>query len=417
MAQPNPGRDLLIIGGGAAGFFASINAAEAAPGLRVLILEKSSQLLGKVRISGGGRCNVTHACFDPQQLVGYYPRGGKALLSAFTRFQPRDTVEWFRLRGVKLKTEADGRMFPITDSSQTIIDCLMRAARRQKVEIRTKTTVGRLTTDGSRFEAHLTSGEVITVRQVLLATGGDRNSLQLASRLSHSIESPVPSLFTFNIRDERLHDLAGISVPEATVRLPGHKLEARGPLLVTHWGLSGPAVLRLSAWGARSLHENQYRAALVVNWLPGLTREQINHWLQDARESHPRQKAMTSPPDARLPQRLWAKLTRAAGFSDTTNWADASKTMLSHLVDEIHQGEYLIQGKGQFKDEFVTCGGVSLDEINFKTMQSRLVPGLYFAGEILNIDGLTGGFNFQNAWTTAWLAAQSIASQQMENSP
>lgn len=400
---------MIVVGGGAAGFFAAINAAEIKPGLRVLIVEKSAQVLGKVRISGGGRCNVTHACFDPAQLVQFYPRGSKALRGAFARFQPRDTVAWFEARGVRLKAEPDGRMFPVTDSSETILGCLLDAARQAGVEIRARVSVKDLTMDGGRLCMTLSTGERLLSQAVLLATGGDRTSLGMAARLGHTIVEPVPSLFTFAITDPRLDDLGGISVTDAVVRLPDLRLEARGPLLVTHWGLSGPAVLRLSAWGARALFEARYHARLMVNWLGGMTVEHTTDWLRDARVRLARQKCITHAPDARLPQRLWARLALAAGVGALQNWADVSKPALNRLAGEISRGEYWLQAKGQFKDEFVTCGGVALGEVDFKTMRSRKVPGLYFAGEILDVDGLTGGFNFQNAWTTGWLAAQSIA--------
>ncbi len=401
--------DLIVVGGGAAGFFAAINAAEARPGLREAIVEKSTQLLGKVRISGGGRCNVTHACFDPAQLVQFYPRGGKALRGAFTRFQPRDTVAWFEARGVRLKTEPDGRMFPVTDSSETIVGCLLDAARRAGVQIRTRVSVKHLSQADGGFSVELSTGERLLAARVLLATGGDRTALGMAARLGHTIIDPLPSLFTFTITDPRLADLAGISTPDALLKLPDYKLEARGPLLITHWGLSGPAVLRLSAWGARALFQAQYQARLQVNWLGAVTSEQAAAWLREARRRMARQKCLTHAPDARLPQRLWARLALAAGLSESLNWADVSNAALDRLAGELTHGMYQIVAKGQFKDEFVTCGGVALDEVDFKTMQSRKAPGLYFAGEILDVDGLTGGFNFQNAWTTGWLAAQDIA--------
>lgn len=400
---------MIVVGGGAAGFFAAVNAAEVRPGLRVLIVEKSTQVLGKVRISGGGRCNVTHACFDPAQLVQFYPRGGKALRGAFTRFQPRDTVAWFEARGVRLKAEPDGRMFPVTDSSETIIECLTAAAQRAGVQVRLRVSVKNLTTQDGWFSAELSTGEHLQAPAVLLASGGDRTSLGMAARLGHTIAEPVPSLFTFAITDPRLDDLAGISVPDALLRLPDQKLQARGPLLITHWGLSGPAVLRLSAWGARALFAAQYHARLMVNWLGEVTFEQAVDWLREARGRLARQKCITNAPDARLPQRLWARLALAAGVGEAHKWADLSNAVLNCLAGELTRGAYQITAKGQFKEEFVTCGGVALDEVDFKTMQSRRLPGLYFAGEILDVDGLTGGFNFQNAWTTGWLAAQSIA--------
>ncbi|MEJ5225624.1 MAG: aminoacetone oxidase family FAD-binding enzyme, partial [Anaerolineales bacterium] len=332
--------DMIVVGGGAAGFFAAVNAAELRPGLRVLIIEKSTQVLGKVRISGGGRCNVTHACFDPAQLVQFYPRGGKALRGAFARFQPRDTVAWFEARGVRLKTEPDGRMFPVTDSSETIVNCLVAAAQRAGVQVRLRVSVKNLTVEEDGFGVELSTGEHLQAAAVLLATGGDRTALGMSARLGHTVTEPVPSLFTFAIPDPRLDDLAGISVPDAVLRLPDQKLEARGPLLITHWGLSGPAVLRLSAWGARALFAAQYHARLTVNWLGDVNGEQAAAWLREARGRLTRQKCITNPPDSRLPQRLWTRLALAAGVGDALNWADVSNAALGRLAGELTRGEY-----------------------------------------------------------------------------
>jgi len=419
--------DAIILGGGAAGFFAAIRAAEENPGARILILEKASRPLGKVIISGGGRCNVTHACFDPAQLVGYYPRGAAALRGAFSRFQPADTVSWFESRGVTLKTEEDGRMFPVTDNALTITNCLENAAREAGVSLWTQVTALQVDTVSTpaperapRFvvtirKAASTLTEELTARSLLFATGGDSASQAMLAGLGHSVEAGVPSLFTFNIRDPRLDGLAGLSVPQAELRLlaaDGAKspiAPQRGPLLITHWGLSGPAALRTSAWGARWLHERQYQAGLSVNWLHPLTTEKALESLQSVRSNPANsRKKPAANPLFDLPARLWIHLVAAAGIAETHNWADVSKACLRALAEELTAGHYQISGKGQFKDEFVTCGGVRLDEVDFKTMQSKKIPGLFLAGEVLDIDGLTGGFNFQNAWTTGWLAGGAL---------
>lgn len=414
--------DLLIAGGGAAGFFAAITCAEANPAHKVLILEKSSHPLGKVLISGGGRCNLTHACFEPAQLVQYYPRGGAALRGAFTRFQPKDTMAWFEARGVKLKTEPDGRVFPASDSAKTILDCLQSAAMQAGVRLQTGCKVQSLSLDNTpdaRFRVSIQSAEgtqELSARHLLLATGGDRGGMQLAASLGHRIIPPVPALFSLSIADPRLAGLAGLSVPDAHLRLLDENgssprlagAEQQGALLVTHWGLSGPAVLRLSSWAARWLHDRQYRAGLSVNWL-GVPLEAVLEKLRNSRITTPRHKPEARSPFPELPLRLWKKLCAAAHIRPEQNWADLSKAQLQRLAQELCEGHYEVVSKGQFKDEFVTCGGVDLDEVDFHTMHSRLVPGLYLAGEILDIDGLTGGFNFQSAWTTGWLAGRAIA--------
>lgn len=395
----------MIVGGGAAGFFAAIACQEANPAARVTILESSGALLSKVRISGGGRCNVTHDQPDPALLVRNYPRGARALRGPFTRFGPRETVAWFEGRGVPLKTEADGRMFPTTDDSETIIAALVGAARAAGVEIRTRAAVVGVE---AGFTLHLKDGSTLPADRVLLATGGAPAAYRWAAALGHAIEPPVPSLFTFKIDDPRLRDLAGVSVPRAHVRLDGAKETHEGPLLVTHWGLSGPAVLKASAWGARLLHDHGYELGLTVNWLPDLSEDEARGALAHAKETDARKTVLASGPFD-LPQRLWRSLATAAGARENTRWADASKALLAALTREVHAGRYAIAGKGVFKEEFVTCGGVRLKEVDFATMGSRLVPGLHFAGEILDIDGITGGFNFQSAWTTGWLAGLAMA--------
>lgn len=398
-----------MIGGGAAGFFGAIACAEAHPHTQVILLEAGRQLLAKVRISGGGRCNVTHACFDPALVAQNYPRGNRALRGPLSRFQPRHTVEWFAAHGVKLKTEADGRMFPVTDNSETIIDCLIQAAQQAGVKIRTEAPVAKISKLDTEFVVQLKSGEELRCDRLLLTTGSNPQGYQIAKNLGHKVEPPVPSLFTFNVLDSQLRELAGVAADPVHLRLlvsDNKPLEQTGPLLITHWGLSGPAVLKLSAWGARILYGQSYQATLRVNWLPQHNGESLHQALLSAKAESPR-KAIAANPIS-LSRRLWQYLCDRAGIGVEKRWAELSKKDLNQLVAELTQGRYPIQGKGIFKDEFVTCGGVSLKEVDFKTLESRCCSGLYFAGEILDIDGITGGFNFQNAWTTAWLAGQAI---------
>lgn len=403
---------IVVIGGGAAGFFGAIACAQAHPHTQVVILEASHQPLAKVRVSGGGRCNVTHACFEPAALVQNYPRGSKALRGAFTRFQSRDTVNWFSTQGVKLKTEADGRMFPVTDDSATIVDCLIKKAIALEIKIRTGAAVVSVKKSNdlpAKFAIQLKSEEVITCDRILLATGSNKVGLQIAASLGHQIASPVPSLFTFNVLDQELRALAGVSVDTARLRLTvdSHKLEQTGSLLITHWGLSGPAVLKLSAWGARILYDEKYQASLTINWLPQSHPEDIRQKLLVVKSEWAKRAIATNCP-VELPRRLWQYLVSRINVNNEDRWSGISHKNLNRLVQELTQGQYLIQGKGVFKEEFVTCGGVSLKEVDFKTMASRCCRGLYFAGEILDIDGITGGFNFQSAWTTAWLAGQAM---------
>jgi len=402
---------IVVVGGGAAGFFGAIACARVNPQAEVTLIEASRQTLAKVSVSGGGRCNVTHACFDANELVQYYPRGGKALRGAFARFQAQDTVDWFATQGVRLKTEADGRMFPITDSSETIVDCLMNAATATGVEILTGTAVASIKqSQGSQFEIFCRSGKIIKCDRLLLATGSSRVGYQIAQELGHHIESPVPSLFTFNISEAKLRALAGISVNPARLRLcadGASPLEQTGPLLITHWGLSGPAVLKLSAWGARLLHDKHYQATLLVNWLPDFSQEQVRQNILAIKNEWGK-RAIALHRGVDLPHRLWQYIIARVGITTDERWAELSNKTLNLLVQELTQGQYLISGKGVFKEEFVTCGGVNLKEINFKTMESKIVPNLYFAGEILDIDGVTGGFNFQSAWTTGYLAGKAM---------
>jgi predicted Rossmann fold flavoprotein len=404
-------RRVIVVGGGAAGFFAAITCAEAAPGTEVILLEKSSQFLSKVKISGGGRCNVTHACFDPREFTTRFPRGEKNLLAPFQKFSASDTVAWFESRGVKLKTEADGRMFPASDSSQTIIDCLLRAAKAANAKLfldRGVEQVAKLP-DG-KFELKLSDGETLLGDCLLLATGGCRAAIagRLAESLGHKLEPPVPSLFTFHIATPWLRELAGISVALAEVSAPSAKLRERGALLITHWGLSGPVILRLSAWGARVLHKLDYKFPLLVNWLPGWSAEKISMELNSRRKAQPAKFIVNAslPP---LPLRLWEQLVLAAGIPREMRWASLTRAQVHALAQQLARTEFSVTGKSLNKDEFVTCGGVCLSEVNFKTMESRVCPGLFFAGELLDIDGITGGFNFQAAWTTGWIAGRTMA--------
>ena len=404
-------RRVVIAGGGAAGFFAAIACAREAPDAEVVVLEKSSQFLSKVRISGGGRCNVTHACFDPRELTARYPRGERPLRAPFQQFQAADTVEWFESRGVRLKTESDGRMFPVTDSSQTIIDCLLREARNAGVVLtanRGLQSVARR--EGGGFLLGLADGAEEECDRLLLATGGCRALAWggLAASLGHTIEPPVPSLFTFQIELSWLRELAGIAVEEVEAWVPGTKLRERGAVLVTHWGLSGPAILRLSAWGARELHERDYHFTVQLNWLPDWSAEKLGAEFQLRRESQPA-KFVVNTTVGKLPARLWKQLVIQAGLAPETRWAALSRSAQHQLIQQLQRTELPVTEKSLNKDEFVTCGGVKLSEVDFKTMQSKICPGLYFAGELLDIDGITGGFNFQSAWTTGWIAGRAMA--------
>jgi len=449
-------QQIIVVGGGAAGFFAAIAAAE--QGVPVTVLEKTSRFLDKVRISGGGRCNVTHAALDSRDFAARYPRGGKALLAPFQKFSARDTVAWFETRGVKLKTEADGRMFPVTDSSQSIMDCLMTAARRAGVNLRLNAGVecvakragggfeitlarqfsslslreeraGREPERGVADKTHVLSpdlssgfaggegensaqGETLICDRLLLATGGCRAAAagRLAMSLGHTLQPPVPSLFTFHIESPWLRSLAGISVGAVEVSVPPAKLRERGPLLATHWGVSGPAILRLSAWGARSLHGLDYRFPLLVNWLPEFSAEKITREFQARREASGARLVVNVPLEP-LPARLWEQLVLAAGIARDTRWATLTRSQMHALAQQLARTEFPVTGKSLNQDEFVTCGGVRLAEVNFKTMESKVCPGLFFAGELLDIDGVTGGFNFQAAWTTGWLAGTAMAAK------
>lgn len=403
--MPSKSFDVLIVGGGAAGFFAAINLAELRPDLRIAILERGKEVLQKVRISGGGRCNATHACWDPKELTMYYPRGKKELLGPFHKFCTGDTVEWFENHGVELKIEEDGRMFPITDSSQTIIDCFQDAVKRSGIQVLKSSNVTHLKPDSG---AWLLSGptESWQAKKVVMAPGSSKQVWQLLKGLGHQIVPPVPSLFTFNCKDTRLRNMSGLSVAQAQVKVLQTPLESEGPLLVTHWGLSGPAILKLSAWGARGLHDLNYKFRIRINFT-GREKEQVAEELADVLESNAK-KQVANVPQFGIPKRLWQQLIpeHLAGKACGSLHGTAQQQLLEALCE----AEFSINGKSTFKEEFVTAGGVELSEVDFRTMESKLHPGLYFTGEVLNIDAVTGGFNFQAAWTTAWLAAKAMAS-------
>ncbi len=404
----SPSLTHVVVGGGAAGFFGAIICAQQFPNHQVILLEKTRQLLAKVRISGGGRCNVTHSCFDPAQLVKNYPRGNQELRGPFSRFQPQDTIQWFESRGVRLKTEEDGRMFPITDSSETIINCLLQEAERVGVNICLEHGIQYIHKRHSGgFILDLSNGKQLECDTLLMATGSAPKIYPLLEQLGHTIVPLVPSLFTFNLPQSPFLDLSGISVTPVSVKLPQLGFEQTGPLLFTHWGISGPAVLKLSAWAARELHAIDYQTQVVINWLPFLSEEELKQLLQTTKRLHSARQMSTEAPVA-LPKQLWKRLLTQAAIEDDRRWVDVSNKQIQSLVTQLRATKLTIQGKTTYKQEFVTCGGVALDEVNFKTMESRRCPGLYFAGEILNIDGITGGFNFQNAWTTGWIAGHSM---------
>ncbi|MBU0676953.1 MAG: NAD(P)/FAD-dependent oxidoreductase [Verrucomicrobia bacterium] len=402
-----------IAGGGAAGFFAAIHCKSACPEAEVRILEKSRKLLAKVEISGGGRCNLTHACFDPLALTRFYPRGQRELLGPFHQWNPTHTVQWFEERGVRLKTEPDGRMFPVTDSSSTVVQCLVREAERVGVEIQTLKGLrsARWDVNAARFQMDLADGSREACDLLMLATGGNRESggLSIARQFGHHIEEPVPSLFTFHINAPLLDSLSGITVDRARTAVEGTPLQQDGPLLITHWGLSGPAILKLSAWGARELAALDYRFVLIVNWLPDTGKEQIKDILAALRRDKGAQHVSKQSPFPGIPRRLWEGLTTAAGIDPATTWSQLSRPAMDRLIESLLNTRLSVTGKSMNKDEFVTCGGVSLKEVNMKTMESRVRPGLFFAGEILDVDGVTGGFNFQAAWTGGFLAGTAMA--------
>ncbi len=404
--------DLVVIGGGAAGFFGAIACAEAHQGAKVLILEATGRVLTKVKISGGGRCNVTHFQYDPKQLVTYYPRGQKELVGPFHRFQPKDTVSWFQEHGVELKVEEDGRMFPITNDSQTIVDCLTSAARESGVLLRKNKLVENIVKVTNGYELFVKSEEPIFAKNILLATGSMPYGVSLAEKLSHKLISPVPSLFTFQIKDPLLDDLPGISFSKVKIIL---KIEGiskdfiqEGPCLITHWGLSGPAILKLSAFAARELYQSKYKACIIVNWQGNLKFDSALEILEKCKKNSPKKKITNENP-FQCVKRFWDSLLKVSNINEDQIYADVTKKQLIDLANKVTQTKLDVSGKGVFKEEFVTAGGVTRDEIDFRNMESKIHQGLYFAGETVDIDGITGGFNFQNAWTGGWLAGNDIA--------
>lgn len=405
---------VVVVGGGAAGFFAAANLGALRPDLRITILERSGKVLEKVRISGGGRCNVCHAEYDPRQLVKSYPRGNKALRGPFHRFASGDTQAWFEDRGVSIKTEDDGRMFPTSDNSESIVNALLLAVEQAGVKVRTRANVASLHFEQNRWNIRLQGGQGVIADAVILAPGSSPKLWQHLSKLGHRLVPPVPSLFTFNCQDPRIEGLQGLSVDPAEVRIEGTKLRESGPVLITHWGFSGPAVLRCSAWGARELEKLNYAFTLKISWVPGHHGESMREALQAMAQQESR-RIIAKRPAFGLPLRLWQRLLEAAGIREDQRWADLGRKSLHKLVEELTAGRFEVKGKSTFKEEFVTAGGIALPDVDFRTMESKLLPRLYFAGEFLDVDAITGGFNFQAAWTTAWIAAHAIAESQIVN--
>ena len=408
-------KKLVVIGGGAAGFFCAVNAARLHPQLQVILLEKSSKLLSKVKVSGGGRCNVTHACFNISDMIKKYPRGASFLKKAFQHFFTTDTIQWFQERGVQLKTEADGRMFPASNTSQTIVDCLVNEASMYEVEVRMQADVKEIRIDstgnGERFTLTLADQKSIQADYLCIASGGYPKSAQFEwlTKIGHTIQSPVPSLFTFNIPQNPVTQLMGISLENATVKIAGSKLQQSGPMLITHWGLSGPAVLKLSAWGARELADKNYHFTIQVNWLPGFNENSLKDKIQQVRFDIASQKIINRNPFG-IPSRLWEYFLQQCGIDANIRWADLPAREQNKLIKILCAQELEVKGKTTFKEEFVTAGGIQLSEIDANTLQSKFIPNLFFAGEVIDVDGVTGGFNFQNAWTTGWIAAKNILS-------
>jgi predicted Rossmann fold flavoprotein len=401
--------DTIIVGGGAAGFFTAINIVEKNPKSKVAILERGQEVLTKVRISGGGRCNVTHACFVPNDLVKYYPRGEKELRGPFHQFCTGDTIEWFEKHGVELKIEEDGRMFPVSNSSQTIIDCFLALTQKLGIAVLTGQSVQSLFSSDASEEVYWkveTNHETFACKHLIMTTGSNPKIWEMLQNLGHSVVEPVPSLFTFNIKDVRIKDLMGVSA-FATVKVKNSKLEASGPLLITHWGMSGPGILRLSAWGARELADKKYQFTIIVNWLHDKTFEETATVLRALKLEHSK-KAVSKKSPFEFPNRLWESIVLASEIETETKWADLTKIQLHNLTNQLIDAEFQVNGKSTFKEEFVTAGGIDLKEINFKTMESKILPKMYFAGEIVNVDAITGGFNFQNAWTSGFIVAENF---------
>ena len=400
---------IVIIGGGAAGYFTAINAKEKNPELDITILEKGKDVLQKVKISGGGRCNVTHACFEPKELVKFYPRGEKELLGPFHQFMTGDTFEWFDDRGVPLKIEGDNRVFPEANTSQAIVACFQKAVDALDIKVLTNHGVNSVNRQDGKWLLH-TKEQVFEADKLVIAAGSSKKVWELCETLDHAVIAPVPSLFTFNINDKRLVDLLGISVPNATVTIVGTKLEASGPLLITHWGMSGPAVLKLSAFGARILADKNYQYNVEVNWLSRPTDKVLNVLL-NLKKKEPRKTVILKSPFTEVSRRLWERFVLFSDISKTQNWADLNSSQLEKLANELTKGRYNANGRTTFKEEFVTAGGVDLKEINFKRFESKKHKALFFVGEVLNIDAVTGGLNFQNAWTGGYICAKALADE------
>lgn len=394
--------EMIVIGAGAAGFFGAIAFGEKNPGKEVWLLEKHKQVLAKVRISGGGRCNVTHHCFDPELLIKHYPRGSKELLGPFHRFQPKDTIDWFGKRGVELKVEEDGRMFPVSDSSETIIGCLMRAADEAKVQLKREVSIHSIKKEGDEFVLETNFGQLKS-KKLLLASGSASAGHEIAKQFGHTITPLAPSLFSFNLPKSPYLDLSGLSLLDVEASIPGTKLKERGPMLLTHWGFSGPAILRLSAWGARHFQEKEYKGVLRINWVPTL--ESVPEKLNELRKKTP-SKPFSFQDLVDIPRSLNERFHEITGIKSIP-YAQLKNSQIEQIQTILTRSEFPIEGKTTNKQEFVTCGGVSLKEVNFTTMESKRCKGLYFAGEVLDIDGITGGFNFQSAWTTSWIAGQA----------
>lgn len=404
-------KKLIVIGGGAAGFFCAVNAARMNPALTVTIIERSNKLLSKVKVSGGGRCNVTHACFDIVKMSKQYPRGEHFVKKAFHQFFTTDTIKWFEERGIKLKTEEDGRMFPVTNSSQTIIDCLLREANKYGVEILMNKEVKSLSMVNGEWSIKFSDSRLLVSDFICVACGGYPKSSMFdwLKELGHTIEDPAPSLFTFNLPKHPITKLMGVSVEQAKIKIQNLKLEETGPLLITHWGLSGPAVLRLSAWGARELKIKNYELRVNINWISNYNEEAIRKKFQELRNTNASQKVINKNPFG-LPARLWEFLTGESGIKNEWRWADLPSAEQNKFIKNLCSYECEVKGKTTFKEEFVTAGGIKLSEVDPNTMMSKKVSNLFFAGEVLDVDGITGGFNFQHAWTSGFIAAKAISS-------
>ena len=401
---------IVIVGGGAAGCFAAAASAEKNPENNIIILEKGNTVLNKVKISGGGRCNVTNACLEPGELTKFYPRGGKELLSPFNKFNTKDTKEWFEKRGVKLKTEPDGRIFPVSDDSQTIVDCLFDSVQNKGINVLLQTGVTNIKKSPQQEDWIITtSGKEFQADAVIICSGSSNSVWKIIESLGHTIELPVPSLFTFNINDQRIDGIPGVSVNDAEIKIEETKLISSGPLLITHWGMSGPAILKLSAWGARELHKMDYKFKLVINWLPGMNQESVKEKLNQLKKDNLTRNVYPISPLG-LPIRLWERLFEYTGINKNLKWNNLSRSFINKLAIVLTQSNFSVNGKSTFKEEFVTCGGVSRSEIDFKTMESKLHKRLFFAGEVIDIDAVTGGFNFQAAWTTGYIAGIAASS-------